>query len=621
MGPGEEANEGFKLFGSGVEKFSAAVAAFWTITDAFKDVEDKASENAKMEAKSTDEFKKATSEMKKTIKDDLKKAIDEQGGIVAKMFGSGGMFSGGFVAGLKAILPLLRSFLIRFIAVAAPLMLLSKFFQAIIDALGEQLNESRNIRKQLGLSFDPNRFLDLRAEADATDLAAATPIGAKKTAEIVTNLNTELKNANAITGDMIAGVAVLEKGLGVDLASSAEFFGTALRNTEATTQDLTDTFSQASIVADEMGFNVSDFVNELASAPELAQQFALETRKGQMELVRSAATAKAMGKSMQEMRDFGDQFFDLATAAESAATLRNFGVDMSSQELLVKGMENPVQLAQDIVSQLDTDMSRMEQLAFLQANPQMSQLFGSPEALQKAIAAAGDPDKIAKIVEQAGKSSQEKLNDNLSEYVTATKTVGEAIDDAFEKLGNTIATLISPDFLPKLIDKMVEMIAVMGRLPIIIAQILNKLPFVDIDIAGMQAEQAGNQYAQSMSRMNAAQRFVAGSEEGNQLESDLINSVMPSGALHPSAVRDRLGIFDDEKTSIDEIRKIIYDRAKEAGLDTEDGATRTGLNRQVERLMETLVTTAKSNDEFIIKTVDGRRLITLQADDKGTEGQ
>jgi hypothetical protein len=613
MGPGEEGNAGFKLFGSNVEKFSAAVAAFWTISDMFKEDVSKAAESAEKTEESandvaegvkevaentkdlkdsTNRFTAAMKELKSAMANDVVKAIDQQGGQLAKYFGSNGVFAGvtSFGEAFKAVLPLLRSFLLKYMVVAGPLMLMTKLVQSILTALKEQLDEGRKLRRQFGITFDPNRLNQLAQDARTQDIAQGTPIGAQRAAQIAVNLNEELKNSRALTGEMIANVAVLEKGLGVDATASAKFFGRALRTTEATAQDLGNTFSIVAMTAEEAGLNVSDMVNTLAAAPELAQQFALNTRQGQIELARSLALTQQMGVSMSELRSFGDQFFDLETSATAAASLRNFGVDISSQELMF-GSEDPASLIENIVGQLDPNMSRMEASALLSQNPQLQSLFGNVEGLQAAQAGLAQGltgSALQAATAKAGKSPQEQLNDNLSDYVTATKTLGEGINDAFEKLGQNIAKLIAPDMLPRLIDTMIDFIDVIFEMPFMSGARQRQ--------EAREAERRANEFGASRSRLNTAQRLVAQDifGEGNA------------------------GLLDDGQTSMAEIRELVYGRASSSGMDVNDAYTRRGLDLQIEKMMERLVAAAESNPNLRIVTVDGRVMIEAQAEDAGT---
>lgn len=685
-GPGEEANEGFKMFNMGVTEFATAAALVSSIAENFERVYGKqqrqtkrqmehdqklhagftsaASEfkqSAKIAAQAAKEHRRAAQEFQDTVKRQeeeakkpngarasfVKSISDEMKQVASSMKDALSSTTGKFMDFMKKrrgvdsdtgrgflstkagklfdfLVGTVTDFAKKMLAYVAPIAVISKLLGYIWEAFKDRLDANRVARRDFGMQFGTRRMGEIRDEAALRFNGAPLSISAARAREISVMLNRELRDSTALTGDIVADIEMMEKGLGVDAAQSAEFFGRALRTTKVEAQDITDTFAVATNVFAELGLNVSETVSELAAMPQIAQQFNLATRQGQLELARQVGTAQLLGSTFGEAREFGDQFIDIGSAAEAAVNLRRWGLDISGRELTTRGLSDPAGLAADIAQGLAPTLNRgsAEERRFaatsiLRSTPELRSMFADAEALMGAAAVVGDQEafqkKIAEAMAQASQTPEEQLRDTLKEYTIATTNIGDAVDSAFKTLAQSIAKLISPDFLPSLIDNIVKLVGETAYLGYVLGNWNPFKTFSGLSRAEFELQKVTQEQNRRARAIDASREEALGRHE-NEFRREFLEGVR-SGLFTDAAAGDFV-------VSRGEIAEYVTQRFKESGQDVESMDVRRAITQVVQEQAEQLSRLMQQNPrEFVVKTANGNQVITMIADHKGTEGQ
>lgn len=505
IGPGQEVNEGFKMFGMSVNQFSAAVAGADVLfkvleqrtkarsqkenldrkknediakqqeeaadmqveaAEINKDIAKKAEASSKSNQATTTKWQRMTAAFDKAVKsfgsvmkDTWTKSIDGFKGIIGDLAG------------------VVKDFGARFIVVFTAVNILTRILTNLMDTA----NQGAMLRRSLGPAFAA-RFSRTGTEDSFVDETLRLTGGRMQVSDIADAaiaLNEELRDVSRITPKIIADVADIAQGLNIDVGTAAAFVGQAMFATNATSQDVKAAFAEIALVAAEAGLTADSLAQSLASTPEYAQQWVMATKQGRLELARAAATARILGTDLSSIRTTADQFFDLGAAATEAARLQALGVQGFSASRIVQGaLTDPTTLVRSMLTDVRSQfgelnaasgVDRFKLQSILAQSATLGNLFDT-ESLARALTAVGRAEELNQVIQErtATVEAAAKFEENALKHLQDLVINGRTLEDKVEHLANGIANSIADVLRPLftgLMDAVNDLVSVLESIP------------------------------------------------------------------------------------------------------------------------------------------------------------
>lgn len=501
LGPGQEANEGFKMFGLSTNKFALAVAtADFAINKLSKTIDAQARQSRAQvkEERDISKMQEEAAEMQldaAEINEDVAKKAQSRALTETKVMSKWQKISSVFnravenfssgakdiwgkgISGFKDVIgelgSTIKDFAGRFVVIFTAVNILSRILTNLMDTR----NLGSSLRRSLGPQFADNFA---RQDGFATQVTRLTQgrVDPQVAAEIAVSLNKTLKDVSRITPNIVADIADIAEGLNIDASTAATFFGEAMFATDATATQIKQSFANIALIAKEAGLSADDLASSLMETPVIAQQWVMATRQGQLELGRAAAKARQLGSDLVAIRTTADKFFDLSAAAEEAAKLQALGLQGFSATRIVSGaLTDPTKLISDILRQTRNQfgelnpalgMDRVKLDAILTQSSALSDLFDR-EALAKALRVVDKSDELDAIiaartalVADAGRFEENALT-HLQDLVVNGQTIETRLENIATNIASKIADVIRPAF-NQLYNAVIDLVNVLDRL-------------------------------------------------------------------------------------------------------------------------------------------------------------
>jgi hypothetical protein len=504
--PAEQTNLGFKMFGNSVNKFSAAVAGIDTMSQILnrqlkaaakeqtitqtkdKSIAEQQNEAAQKQAEAADIHEELAKQAKNSAQKEATTTraqlnMFQRGAlnfnnavksfsINAKSALGGGLRSmfDGLMGQIKDLASTITQFAGRFFVVFTLVNILTRTLQRLVDLANA---------KRIGTRIFGSDTQSLDQLAERARQSSLIPISVSQSVQIAVGLNSELNNSTRLSGQLIANVAEVARGINGDATQAAKFFGRAIMATNASVEDVKQTFAISAKIAGDFGLTIDELGQEIANNVELAQQFNLATEQGRLLLARSAATARMLGSDMKAVRSFGDQFFDIDAAVEAAARGAAFGINISATQRMIQGATDPAGLLVNVLKQLQATIGTPSAEGFdriildrtLKSLPELSSVFSNVEDLNIALVKLneGQISAVEQSIKQIQKDAIRARDFNREALMSFDKmveqgnTIEQQLEDLADSIAEKLASFIKGPFM-WVVDGIMEIVVWIQRL-------------------------------------------------------------------------------------------------------------------------------------------------------------